>query len=423
MAVPGESLLWFFHVDGFFSKEPFYTSEMTCSFSGPWVETRGGIPNQDEIQGVPVSFSTFPWTQSGPGSSPLVSDHCLHCTLVHSCFHDPKQQLLFPFLRESILWSDILRNLTFIHLPYFPLLSHLSVPFPVAQPLCHEFIIEGRSWAPLRKAEFFWVSPGVIWNALSAFLHSCSQFRNVLVLCLQVCHTCQLHVAVWNILKHLKHCWIPTCDGFTRLWSSFEQRHHLTTDTLGESLQQELNPVWNVLSSTLWRGGELFPALAWILCEILGKSFKSWCFICQMGHYRALPARAGCGWADVTARTPGFFPEGIWGVISCAVSLKTWLLDGADGLCVTDGFLGQRIPVWASLTRCGQVMGSVWDTELQPQGISPTGDDLLLAGECLQRCDCAWWGYSTPKTQNRVGRMGVGFFWSDFSVYPSSSLW
>lgn len=254
-------------------------------------------------------------------------------------------------------------------------------------------------------------------------LHSSSQFRNVLVLCLQVCHTCQLHVAVWNILKHLKHCWIPTCDGFTRLWSSFEQKHHLTTDTLGESLQQELNPVWNVLSSTLWRGGELFPALAWILCEILGKSFKSWCFICQMGHYRALPARAGCGWADVTARTPGFFPEGIWGVISCAVSLKTWLLDGADGLCVTDGFLGQRIPVWASLTRCGQVMGSVWDTELQPQGISPTGDDLLLAGECLQRCDCAWWGYSTPKTQNRVGRMGVGFFWSDFSVYPSSSLW
>lgn len=113
---------------------------MIFSFSGPWVRIRAGKPNQVEIQSVPVSFSSSPWTQSCSVSSPLVSDHCLHCIQVHSCFHDPKQQLFFPFLRESIPWSDILRNLTFIHLPDFPLLSHLSEPFPVAQPLCHMYL-------------------------------------------------------------------------------------------------------------------------------------------------------------------------------------------------------------------------------------------------------------------------------------------
>lgn len=169
-----------------------------------------------ELQQLPLNSEWFRLLSSGIRS--------LHYTQVHSCFHDPKQQLLFPFLRESIPWSDILRNLTFLHLPYFPLLSHLSSPFPVAQPLRHVFTIEEGSWAPMRKAEYFWVSPAVTWYTLSAFPHSSSQLRNVLVLCMQVCPICQLHVELWNILKHLKGCWIPTCDGCTKLWSSFEQR-------------------------------------------------------------------------------------------------------------------------------------------------------------------------------------------------------
>lgn len=218
----------------FFPKEPFYKSEMTFSFSGLWVGTRGGKLNQDEIQGVRVSFCSVPWTQSDSGSSPLVSDQCLHCTQVHSGFHDPKQQLLF--LRIYYLaWHS--QKFNFYTPALFPTaFSSLCTISCCTASVPHVFIIEEGSWAPLRKAEFFWVSAGVIWNGLSAFLHPSSQFRNVPVLCMQVCHICQLHMVVWNILKHLKRCWISTCDGCTKLWSSLSKQTSFNQGHPGVSL-------------------------------------------------------------------------------------------------------------------------------------------------------------------------------------------
>lgn len=230
MAISGESLLWFFHVDGgFFSQRAFLQIWDDLFFFWTMGRNQRRKTKPGWNSGCSCELLQFPLNSEG---FRLLSSGIRSLSQVHSGFHDPKQQFLFLFLRESIPWSDILRNLTFMHLPYFPLLSHLSVPFPVA----HVFIIEEGSWAPLKKAEIFWVSAGVIWNALGAFLHPSSQFRNVLVLCKRVCHICQLHMVVWNILKHLKHCWIPTCDGCTKLWSSLSKQTSFNQGHPGVSL-------------------------------------------------------------------------------------------------------------------------------------------------------------------------------------------
>lgn len=169
-----------------------------------------------ELQQFPLNSELFSLLSSGIRSlSALYSSPLM--------FSWPKTTALLSLSQRiySLVWHS--QKFNFYTPAWFPTaFSSLWAISCCTTSVPHVFVIEEGSWAPLRKAEFFRVSAGVIWNALSAFLHSSSQFRNVL--CMWVCHICQLHVVVWNILKCLKHCWIPTCDGCSKLWSSFEQR-------------------------------------------------------------------------------------------------------------------------------------------------------------------------------------------------------
>lgn len=171
--------------------------------------------------------------------------------------------------------------------------------------------------------------------------------------------------------------------------------------------------VLSEMSSTLWCG-ELFPALAWILYEIFGKSFKSWCFICQMGHHRALPPRAECRWADVSLQgLQGSFLKESGGLF--LVLCHSRHRDLTPWWCwlwpVHHSWLPRAERLEENPSLCQ--FDSLWAGGIQScshKASSPMGADLPLARECLQRCGCAWWGCSTPKTGNRVGSVGVGLF-------------
>lgn len=225
MAISGESLLWFFHVDGVFFRRAFLQiwDDLFFFWTMGRKQRRKTKPGWNsrcscELLHFPLNSEWFRLLSSGIRSlSALYSSPLMFSRSRATALVSLSQRIYF------LVWHSLKCN--FYTPALFPTLSHLTVPFPVAQPLCHMCLsLKGDCELPWERQKFFWVSAGVIWNALSAFLYSSSQFRNVLGLCRQVCHICQLHVAVWNILKHLKHCWIPTCDGCTKLWSSCEPR-------------------------------------------------------------------------------------------------------------------------------------------------------------------------------------------------------